>query len=125
MFCAENRQRDGEAQVGQGCNLVDAACPGDVVSCGQHTNRQQCEPGGGHRHGGTGKCEEYGENSLLHGLPNPYELLKFYDKVRFRIASRVLVRPLVSSNWALASDQQSGDIVNPLLRPHPASASAA
>ena len=35
MFCAEDRQRDGEAQVGQGYDLVDAASLGNIVLRGQ------------------------------------------------------------------------------------------
>jgi hypothetical protein len=43
MFCAEDRQRDGEAQVGQGYDLVDAASPGNIVLRRQQANHKQRE----------------------------------------------------------------------------------
>ena len=54
MFRSKGRQRDCEAQVGQGYHLVDAMNVGDVVFGGQQTNREQREAGGGHRKRGAG-----------------------------------------------------------------------
>src|SRR6267154_1864045 len=64
MFCAEGRQRDGEAQVGQGCDLVEATSLGDIVFRGQQANHEQRQDGGGHREGG--------EKSWLHGPTDRY-----------------------------------------------------
>ena len=77
MFCAKNRQRDGEAQMGQSYDLIGAASMGDIVLRGQQPNRQQRDAGGGHRPGSARECQECGENSYL---PNRYNL-KFYDRV--------------------------------------------
>ena len=68
MFRAEDRQREGEAQVGQGYDLVDAASVGNIVLRGQEPDREQRKAGGGHGQGGARQCKEYGENSRLHGL---------------------------------------------------------
>ena len=71
MFCAEDRQRDGEAQRGQGYNLVDAASLNNIVLSGPEPNREQREAGGGHRQRGARESKEYGENSRLHEPPKP------------------------------------------------------
>jgi hypothetical protein len=84
MFCAEGRQRDGEAQVGQGYDLVEATSLGDIVFRGQQANHEQRQGSGGHREGGAGEFKECGENSWLHGPPGPVQRLKFYDKVSSR-----------------------------------------
>jgi len=44
MFCAEGRQRDGEAQVGQGYHLVDATSLGDIVLRGQQLMTSSARP---------------------------------------------------------------------------------
>ncbi len=49
MFCAERRQRDGEAQVGQGYDLVDATSLGDITFRGKQADHEQRQNGGGHR----------------------------------------------------------------------------
>src|ERR1700720_4654984 len=72
MFCAEGRQRDGEAQVAQGCDLVEATSLGHIVFRGQQANHEQRQDGGGHREGGAREFQECGEKSWLHGCPDRY-----------------------------------------------------
>src|SRR5712675_2259510 len=72
MFCAEGRQRDGEAQVGQGCDLVEATSLDDIVFRGQQANHEQRQDRGGHREGGARKFEKCGEKSWLHGPTDRY-----------------------------------------------------
>src|SRR5260370_25418909 len=72
MFCAEGRQRDGEAQVGQGCDLVEATSLGDIVFRGQQANHEQRQDGGGHREGRARKFKKCGEKSWLHGPTDRY-----------------------------------------------------
>src|ERR1700719_561373 len=72
MFCAEGRQRDGEAQVAQGCDLVEATSLGDIVFRGQQANHEQPQDGGGHREGGARKFKKCGEKSWLHGPTDRY-----------------------------------------------------
>src|ERR1700687_3461110 len=67
MFCAEGRQRGGEAQVGQGYDLVEATSLGDIVFRGQQGNHEQRQDGGGHREGGARKLKKCGEKSWGHG----------------------------------------------------------
>src|SRR6267154_3287001 len=72
MFCAERRQRDGEAQVGQGYDLVEATSLGQIVFRGQQANHEQRQDGGRHREGGAREFKECGEKSWLHGCPDRY-----------------------------------------------------
>jgi len=92
VFCAEDCQRDGKAQVGQGYNLVDPTSLSDIVLRGQQANHEQREAGGGHQEGGAREVKKYGWNSCLHGL-------KFYDEVGFQTALAALAfaaaRPVV------------------------------
>src|SRR2546429_2934029 len=85
MFCAEDRQRESEAQVGQGYNLIDATSLGDIVLRGQQANREQREASGGHREPNAREFKEYGENSWLHGNREPIQP-KFYDEGGFKSA---------------------------------------
>jgi hypothetical protein len=70
MFCAEDRQRNGEAQVGQGYDFVDPTSLDNIVLRGREPNRDEREAGGGHRQGGARECKELGEVCRLHGPPS-------------------------------------------------------
>src|SRR5579863_130903 len=69
MFCAENSQRNGEAQGSQGYHLVDTVSLSDIVFRGQQTDHKQREASGGHRDRSACEFGEYGKNSWLHGSP--------------------------------------------------------
>src|SRR6266403_5047631 len=97
MFCAEGRQRDGEAQVGQGCDLVEATSLGDIVFRGQQANHEQRQDGGGHREGSAREFKKCGENSCLHGPPELIRRLKFYDRVSFKRTFRASREPVRGS----------------------------
>src|SRR6267154_4214300 len=72
MFCAERRQRDGEAQVGQGYDLVEATRLGHLVFRGQQGNHEHRQAGTGHREGGAREFKECGEKSWLHEPTHRY-----------------------------------------------------
>src|SRR5882724_1168069 len=88
MFCAERRQRDGEAQVGQGYDFVEATSLGHIVFRGQQANHEQRQGGGGHREGGAREFKECGEKSWLHGCPDRYcashSTTEFVQRCTFR-----------------------------------------
>ena len=58
MFCAERRQRDGEAQVGQGYDFVDATSLGDILFAANRPITKQRQDGSGHREGGAREFKE-------------------------------------------------------------------
>ena len=66
MFCAERGQRDGETQVGQGYDLVDATSLGDIVFRGKQADHEQRQNGGGHGEGDGREFKKCGEKSWLH-----------------------------------------------------------
>ncbi|HEX3544182.1 MAG TPA: hypothetical protein VHT31_06620 [Candidatus Acidoferrum sp.] len=80
MFCAEGHQRDSEAQVSHGYDLVEAMSLGDIMFRGQRAGHEQRQDGGGHRDGCARKFKKCGEKSWLHGPTDPVRRLKFYDK---------------------------------------------
>src|SRR5882762_9515847 len=102
MFCAEDRQRESEAQVGQGYNLIYATSLGDIVLRGQQANHEQREAGSGHPEGDAREFKKYGENSWLHETHESIQP-KFYDEdwVQIRIgalAARQFWRASVTAN---------------------------
>ena len=66
MFCAEDRERSGEAHVSQRHDLVDTTSLYKIVLRGYHSNRKQNKARGAHRQGCARECNENGENSQLH-----------------------------------------------------------
>jgi hypothetical protein len=76
VFCAEHRQRDSEAQVGERYDPVETASPSDIVSRSEQSDYEQREACGGHPEGGGGeywqivfcteaKCLMGSQNTLL------------------------------------------------------------
>src|SRR5882757_9898081 len=84
MFCAERGQRDGETQVGQGDDLVDATSLGDIAFRGKQADHEQYQNGGGHGEGGEREFKKRGEKSWLHGPLDSVRRLKLYDRVSSR-----------------------------------------
>jgi len=68
MFRAENRQRDGETQIAQGGDLVQAVGLGDVIFGGQYADEKKNDSGRTHGDGGAGDFEECEENCLVHRI---------------------------------------------------------
>jgi hypothetical protein len=58
MECAEDRQRDSEAQIAQAHESVEAAKSADFISCGPETDQEEGDAGGAH-------CD----HGLVHGFP--------------------------------------------------------
>ena len=66
MFGAEDRERNGETQVGQGDDFVEAAGLGDLAFCGQDADEKKNDASSAHGVGGAGDFEENEENECGH-----------------------------------------------------------
>src|SRR5258707_5391946 len=71
MLGAEDRQWDGETQVAQGYDLVQAACPRDIGLRSPHRNQEKQDAGAAHRNRRARDLKKYRENGCVHVNSKP------------------------------------------------------
>jgi hypothetical protein len=66
MQCTEDRQRDGETQIAQGYDFVQAAGPRDIDPRNPERNKQKYDARAAHRNHGARDLKKCHENDCLH-----------------------------------------------------------
>jgi hypothetical protein len=66
MQGAEDCQRDGETQIAQGYDLVEAAGAGDIGLGGPEGNQENQDAGAAHRYRGARNVKKRRENNWVH-----------------------------------------------------------
>ena len=66
MLRAEDRQGDGETQIAQGYELVQAGSPGDIGPGGPQRNKEKQDAGAAHRNRRPRDLKECGQDDGVH-----------------------------------------------------------
>jgi hypothetical protein len=105
MQGAEDRQRDGETQIAQGYDLVEAAGPCDIGLGSPQGDQKKQDAGAAHRDRGARERKKCGENGCVHAdakrkaralsghvFRGQYALRLYNDEsARIRLSSIILV----------------------------------
>jgi hypothetical protein len=80
MQRAEDRQGNGETQIAQGYNLVEAALSREIVFRSPKRDQKKQEAGEAHRDCGPGELKKCGGNDGVHVDANLAQRFELYDE---------------------------------------------
>jgi hypothetical protein len=103
MLCAEDRQGDGETQIAQGYDLVQAAGPCDIGLRSPQRDEEKQDAGDAHRNCRARDLKKYGENGCVHADAERKFACSiwgtFSRSIRLRIVQRRVREDIFLRSW--------------------------